>query len=541
MAVVQPYTVITAGGLDLVTSRYQLMSMPSVATELVNFEVDLQGGYRRINGFTRLGGDSATNPGAASDVLGVIPYGLGVLVCVDTGVYYTEDDGLTWLQVNKDTTGSGIVESLMPSTAALPRASQQQAQFTLFTAPVGRTTTTYGSLNIATGADSIARFRIEGTGPTRLFYYEEYTGVGPTGGTYIEEHQQHLCVVDTAVDPSTVYISATNDDSDFTGSGSNSVTIPDKITGIKSFRNVLYIFSEHSIYRLLSINDNVNIRVEQVSENLGCVSGYTIQEFGGDLIFLSSDGFRTIAGTERIDDVELSSLSRKIQPLVLNILAQREDLSFTSVVLKNKSQYRMFYAETAVATQAQKGIIGTLRTNPQTGQIAIEWSECIGIEATAIESENDERGVQVTYHGDQDGRIFVHDTGNTFNGLPVKYAYKTPDISFEDPGLRKTLHYMLLSVKPEGDTDIKLKVNYDFSSPLIVQPPLQDVGVINYSSLYGTAIYGTSTYGTSLDPIKRVNLRGSGTSASFKFSGEDSNPSFTINGYYITYVPSDRR
>ena len=36
------------------------------------------------------------------------------------------------------------------------------------------------------------------------------------------------------------------------------------------------------------------------TENIGCVDGNTIQEIGGDLVFLAPDGLRTVAGTARI-------------------------------------------------------------------------------------------------------------------------------------------------------------------------------------------------------------------------------------------------
>ena len=60
--------------------------------------------------------------------------------------------------------------------------------------------------------------------------------------------------------------------------------------------------------------------LKSVTKNIGCVDGNTIQEIGGDLIFLAPDGLRTIAGTARIGDVELSSISRKILPLINNLL-----------------------------------------------------------------------------------------------------------------------------------------------------------------------------------------------------------------------------
>jgi|19_taG_2_1085344.scaffolds.fasta_scaffold00760_11 hypothetical protein len=534
-----PYTTVSSGGLDLSAPPYELLRTPNVALLLNNFEVAVSGGYRRINGFTLYGTTSATRPEGANKILGIEPYALGVVVCVDTSVYYSED-GITWLQINKDTTSGGKTAAQMPATAALDRPNQGRAQMKMMTAPTGRTTTTYGVLNVATGDDNLARFRIEGTGGSRTFHWEEYTTGAPTGATYIENHEKHMCVVDSVNAPSTVYYSNNNDDSDYTGTGSGSIVVPEKIVGIKSFRSALYIFCDTAIYKLVNINDASTIAIETVTARLGCVSGYTIQEIGGDLIFLATDGLRTIAGTERISDVELGTLSHKIQPLLKDILDDSADFTFASTVIRNKNQYRLFYTNESNEYVTQKGLIGTLRPNLETGTMAFEWSTTLGIEVSALASGSDAGGEEVSYHGDLDGYVFTHDSGSTFNGTNIVYTYQTPDIDFGDAGLGKTLHYMLLSIKPEGAQDIKLKVSYDFNSPSLVQPAQQDVGTVSFPSYYGTGVYGTATYG-SITPIKRVNLRGSGTSAAFKFSGVDANPPFTITGFYITFVPSDRR
>ena len=57
------------------------------------------------------------------------------------------------------------------------------------------------------------------------------------------------------------------------------------------------------MHKLININDSSNIRIDPITENVGCLSGYSIQEIGGDLIFLAPDGLRTVAGTARIGDV----------------------------------------------------------------------------------------------------------------------------------------------------------------------------------------------------------------------------------------------
>ncbi len=82
--------------------------------------------------------------------------------------------------------------------------------------------------------------------------------------------------------------------------------------------NYLY-FVENSIFKLININNSSNIAIVPVTKNVGCLSGYSIQEIGGDLIFLAPDGLRTVAGTARIGDVELGTISKAIQPIINEI------------------------------------------------------------------------------------------------------------------------------------------------------------------------------------------------------------------------------
>jgi hypothetical protein len=190
------------------------------------------------------------------------------------------------------------------------------------------------------------------------------------------------------------------------------------------------------------------------------------------------------------------------------------------------------------ASTLQKGIIGTLRLDSQTGALGFEWSTCSGFDVAAIGKAFS--GTEAYYHGDLSGNVYVHDSGNDFDGTAIIYNYVTADMDFGDPGLRKTLHYMTLSVEPEGLSNITLQWRFDFSSNSIIYPPQISVGSLSYGAVYGTAVYGTDVYGIS-SPLKRVNLRGSGTSTSFSFTGSDSYPPFKITGMYITFVPMDRR
>lgn len=526
------------GGLNTNLNSLEIMRQPGFATRLLNYEVDPDGGYKRVLGFTAYGGASATRPEGAKEILGIYPYALGIVVVVDSSIYYTED-GITWTQINYDTSHTGVTEANLSSQTELDRPNQatekNMVQFVLTKAPTGHTTSAYGSLSIATGADKVAHFHIDGTGASRLFIYEEIST--PVAGRFIEDHNKHLIIVDTENAPSTVYWSKTNDDRDFTGTGSGSAAISDRITGVKSFRDSLYIFCQDSIHRLDDINGTPVI--VQITNDIGCLDAGSIQEIGGDLVFLSPDGIRTVAATARIGDVELSSVSRQIHTIINEIVSNIDTYKITSCVIRSKSQYRLFYSPISQTPDVAKGIIGTF-----TGQ-SYEWSETLGIQAFGLVSALDNDGIEKIYHGDKDGYIYNHNTGNSFlkegTEQNILAIYETPFLDFGDIGTRKTLKYVRTSFSPEGAIEPTLRLRYDFNSSAIAQPVDSAITGIELPSLFGSVLFGSATFGGASDPMTRITVEGSGFTVNFRLRTNDQLPAFSVNGFYIDYMPSGRR
>jgi len=167
----QPYTVACAGGLVKSANSVDLLKTPGVARELKNFEVSIEGGYRRINGFEKLGGANATQPtGSADTILGVTPYADGVIACASTNIYFSQD-GITWIEINKLSAGSGDNYATFTGKSVTTRTGQGQIQFAMFEG-AGHD---YGEIIIADGANKPFSFRMEGTGAlsTRTFFTGE--------------------------------------------------------------------------------------------------------------------------------------------------------------------------------------------------------------------------------------------------------------------------------------------------------------------------------------------------------------------------------
>ena len=594
----QGASITVQGGLDLVSSSHALFRTPGAATRLQNFESATTGGYRRISGYQKWGGASAVIPSGLStdSIHGLTHYNDGVLVAQGDDLYYSTT-GTSYLQVNKDTfaaiagtvninAGSatvsgvgttfttsthvgdiikidnlyyhviaiasntsltidkgahatkngltlyhgGLAAGSLPAATTIPRTNQSNVQFINFESEGEN-----GAIYIVDGQNKLAEFQIDDDG----YHFLEVDRSAPTGCKFIEKFSEWIIVAGKSTDPSTVYYSTRLKPYDFEGASSGSIDVGDVITGIKVFRNSLIIFCKNSIYELTNLDSTPIIK--SVTKNIGCVNGNSIQEIGGDLIFLAPDGLRTVAGTARIDDVELSSISRKILPLINDLLDNIGNYTLSSIVIRERSQYRLFYYQSGQANSGQKGIIGTFKYSSE-GVPAFEWSQTKGLPVKFCTSALNNSGTEVIYHADESGYVYEHDTGNSFDGANVEAEFQTPDMDYGDNGLRKSLYKVKANIEPEGtQNDLLLRIRYDFESSEVPQPGNFAVGNLSSASLFGSAVFGTATFGASTLPSKSILVTGSGFSNNFKFFSNDTNSPYSVNGMFVSFIAGGRR
>tara|TARA_R100001591_G_scaffold55015_1_gene64890 strand:+ start:3489 stop:5285 length:1797 start_codon:yes stop_codon:yes gene_type:complete len=586
------------GGLDLVSSTALLFRTPGVAQRLNNFESSIHGGYRRISGFSKYGSSQVSG---GNQLEGIFRYAKGVVACASSNIFYSAD-GNSWTQVNKDTyqtktgtvavtsgaatiTGSGtaftsefavgddilingeqfLVLSIATDTSmtadgnfassassqaikkngatisqlnsgsAISRGSQSLCEFTVY-----ESNKQFGKLYIADGVNKVAELVIEITDAgVHTFSFKELNRSSPTDPSLVTIFGERLVVAGQSSNPQQVAYSTRLTPENFTGASAGTVDVGDQIVGIKSFRNKLIVFCKNSIYQLSNLDSTAVL--SSVTKNIGCVSGKTIQEIGGDLIFLAPDGLRTIAGTARIDDIELGSISRKILPVFRDdIFPNLSTITFSSMVIREKSQYRLFYFKNGTADLQQKGILGTFKISSQ-GVPLYEWSQTTGIPARITHSGFDEDDNEVHYHATTDGRVYNHDTGTSFDGSNIPCEYKTPDLDYGDSGVRKTLYYIKTSIRAEGANDnLKVLCRYDFDDNNVPQPTELSIGSLASPAVFGTAVFASAVFGQTLFPQQKINLTGSGFTNNFRISSNGTGSSYTVSGFYVDYIPGGR-
>ena len=255
--------------------------------------------------------------------------------------------------------------------------------------------------------------------------------------------------------PQTLVFSQPFDEDAFnSGSGAGTIKVDDVITGLKVLRDGLFIFCENRIFKLTG-STLANFAITPVTRNIGCINGDSIQEFAGDLIFLGPDGLRTVAGTARIGDVELGTISKNVQSLFDKNL--KDSSLFESVIIPDKTQYRIFFVKDTVAGSLTRGVICVMKGD------RFEFSEMLGIRPSATDTFVDAGDVLVL-HGSFDGYILRQEKGNTFDGTSILGRYRSPDLNFGDSGIRKHMQRVIVNFKPESSIDADLKLRYDNES-----------------------------------------------------------------------------
>mgnify|MGYP006205306557 CR=1 FL=1 len=489
------------GGLVLNKSTF--MMQPGEALELENFEPDVSGGYRRINGYSKYVTAIVPQTSSASEkVLMVATFGSVVLAARGTSIYSATPGGSSWTSRDSGRTGA------------------LKYNFERFNFD---------------GTDKI--IVVDGTNAPTVFNSSlaatDVSDSSVAGSKFVVSHRNHMFYAGKSTTKQEVVFSQPFDEDAFnSGSGAGSFKVDDEITGLKVFRDDLFIFCETRIFKL-SGSSSANFSVTDVTRDIGCINGDTIQEFAGDLIFLGPDGLRTIAGTARIGDVELGTISSNVQSIFNENIASASE--FDSIVIPDKTQYRIFFTKSSVGENQTKGIICVLKGTK------FEFSELRGIRPASTDHFVSEGDVIVLHGAYSGGYIYRQEQGNTFDGTEIFGKYRSPDLTFNDPGIRKHMQKVVVNYKPEAAIDADLFVRYDYEAASASRPAAYPLDSEDVVAIYGTSTYGTPTYGGASQPLVRQAVEGSGFAVALRVNDGGSTAPYSLKGFQLEYQLGARR
>ena len=577
---VQPVAFNCEGGLVL--NRSSFLMKPGEALVLENFEPDVEGGYRRINGHRRYINQIVPVTSADSErVIGVATFSTKVIACRGEKIFSsTSSEIARSIAINTGMTGSGTisVDSVVgfATSGAFQinselftytgiSATSSPNEFTGVTRAREGTSAAAHSLNnvisanwteIDTGRTNASKYRFERfnfDGNEKIVFVDEInapvvfnlalsaTDVSTSsvaGTKFLASYKDHMFYAGKSTTPQEVVFSAPFNEDDFTSSnGAGSIKVDDTVTGLKVFRDSLFIFCENRIFKLTGSTTS-DFRVVPVTRNIGCLNGDTIQEFGGDLVFLGPDGLRTVAGTQNIGDTELGTISRNVQSIFdTNI---KDSALFESVVVQDKTQYRIFFTKENQAVNTTRGIICVMKDE------GYEFSEIRGIKPSCADTLV-QAGNVIVLHGDFNGFIHRQEKGNTFDGTPMLGKYRSTDLSFGDTGIRKHMQRVIINYKPESAIDADLLVRYDNENADSPRPAAYPLDSTVVAAQFGSAIFSVIggavrfVFGGASQPLVRQPVEGSGFSVVLRINDGGESAPYSLKGFQLEYQLGARR
>ena len=557
---------------------------PGEALVLENFEPDVEGGYRRMNGFRKFVNHIVPQTSAASErVIGVANFANKVVAARGERIYNAASTELATAITSSETmSGSGIIK--VDSVTGFTSSGTVQIESEIFTytgisstvspneltgvtratsstsaaAHLGNVVVSTSWTQIDTGRTNANKYRFERfnyNGTDKIIFVDEVnapvvfdssfnavdvSNAAVAGSKFIASFKDHMFYAGKSTTPEEIVFSEGFNEDGFSAGvalPSGSIRVDDTITGLKVFRDALFVFCENRIFKLTG-NTSSDFNMIPVTRSIGCLNGDTIQEFAGDLVFLGPDGLRTVAATAKIGDTELGTISKNVQSIFdANI---RDSALFESVVIADKTQYRIFFTKDGQAEGITRGVTCVMKAE------GYEFSEIRGIKPTATDTLVIAGDVLVL-HGDNNGFIQRQEKGNTFDGTPVLGKYRSSDLSFGDTGIRKHMQRVIVNYKPESAIAAELLVRYDNENSDSTRPDPYTLDSSEVAAQFGSALFSTAggavrfVFGGPSQPLVRQPVEGSGFSVVLRINDSGESAPYSLKGFQLEYTLGARR
>tara|TARA_R110001592_G_scaffold22764_1_gene90165 strand:- start:1695 stop:3356 length:1662 start_codon:yes stop_codon:yes gene_type:complete len=549
---IESYKLISAGGLNSNENHLDLSeNSPGSATRLVNYEPSLFGGYRRVEGFAPYHADypEVTVYGQTTGQGKV----LGIAIFKDDVTNSTiiiaarQDAGGSNYSFYYYTAGIGWRKYTLDHSVTRPMTAS------------GRTVSKLRHSQFNFGDGNKICF-VDGVNPAIVFngtkwkelkssHSGGYHATNNTGGgalvldapSVVDVFENHLFLSGDTTKSAIIAHSKALDGYTWTAGNGGQIFAGVDVVQIKPFRDNLFVFGENGIKKVIA-DVTSGFLIDQVTANVGCVARDSVLEIGGDLMFLAPDGLRPVAGTARIGDVELETVSKPIQATLVDFIKNNSMDSLNGVVIRSKSQVRYFVGTDSVGVNDSLGIIGGLSNS--TGSISWEFGELLGIRASCCTSEYVD-AAELVLHGDYDGKVYRQESTTGFNGADILAIYATPYLDFGDTDVRKAMRKVNTFIRAEGPLEMNLAIAYDWGDYNTSRP-----STFSQSSQGGPTVYsgrnitynGSNViYGGSSKPIMTSDVQGSGFSVRATFVTFGQSESYSIQGIVFEYSTAGRR
>ena len=324
----------------------------------------------------------------------------------------------------------------------------------------------------------------------------------------------------------------------------------DRITAVAPSNEVLIIFQRGAIHAMSGDLSEQNYRIEQVTNDVGCIAHQSIRDIRGTIFFLSEIGPRLMSGAslpQSLGSFEQNKLVSRIDPLFIQPPSLQNDqiLRLTrSWALHDRQaqRYLLFIpAESVEGSTRFCNNNSVILAYDYSRDAWLKWNN-INAGAGIVFFQNDvlysERAVDLS----NTQRNVLYRRQSTGYGIdyqdhnePISCYYKGPwDFMGQASVLKNYLICRVFTtdlVNNEFTLDCSTELNF---SPNV---PISQFTLSIGSGGYGVSEYGTEPYGTPQNSsVKHKISNGRAKSLAMVFENSEAQKDIVITGYEIEVV-----
>lgn len=304
--------------------------------------------------------------------------------------------------------------------------------------------------------------------------------------------------------------------------GAAEIATGDEITALCSMPEVLAVFSRNRT-DLLYGNDESDLELKPHSKETGCIE-YTMQTVGPRPYFLDDRGIGDLGAVQAFGNFVGSMLSTDIDPL-LNL--QRR-LVVGSLVVRERSLYRLFFSDGSVITMTLKGTkaVGFM---PQRYPFVLSCSWT---------GEN-ETGDDTVLVGATDGFVYQMEKGNSFDGESIPSFLRLSFNNLRTPRMRKRFKTAVFEMETRAATTLRVIPEFSYSSINVPAARVNELDLSGGGGFWDAVNFIWDQFIWDGPPITemRADIDGIGTNVSLLVYGDEREDFHTLQGVILNWEP----
>lgn len=340
---------------------------------------------------------------------------------------------------------------------------------------------------------------------------------------------------------STIYYSALGTYDNFTepddaGYIRDFYTKTDSITALKPYRNYLAIYKSSSVY-LLSGDNQENFKIEPIAD-MGTSSAEAIVNVQNRQYFLSL-GIFPLEEIGELNQIRVGSNIAEFIKLEFDKFDYNKISNACCIHYAKRNQIWYFIP------QESEIYLNKVYIYDYENQA---WSKRVIPQKITCSCLYDDKVLTA----DENGSIYIEDTGTTFNGLPIEFMWKSPFFTLTSPHKRKLVDEFYFLLDDERDNKFRLSVFKDYDGQLsddveeiysIQQDQLyfgsDDTAFDNLPCFWGEDNEGIPIWAVNRELLEKAEISGSNYSVQICIEGYDATCSCAIIGLQFREIYLD--